>query len=324
MITSPHRTARTDPGGAYSHLARGWASVAAAVVFAVAACTATEPQQETESTRQAVLLDPELARKDLGEVYTRGCASTYRDARARPCVFDYSIDADAPTVVATGDSKAAQWVPTLQVLAERHHWRLVTITKAGCAFSDTHRAWNRGLYTSCVAWNRSATEQIHQLRPDLLVTTQLDTYPTLVDGRNLRGERNREEMIRGLTARITAIQNAGIPVAAVAETPRMGFDTVECFSENLADPSMCERPRSQVVPSPDVVAVAALRSGAPIVDLTAQFCPDATCPAVRADVLVYRDGNHMTATYARSLAPQFEQSLADQLDTDLRDRLLPG
>lgn len=37
------------------------------------------------------------------------------------------------------------------------------------------------------------------------------------------------------------------------------------------------------------------------------------CPAVIGGVLVYRDRHHMTATYARSLAPILEQKLKELL-----------
>ena len=40
----------------------------------------------------------------------------------------------------------------------------------------------------------------------------------------------------------------------------------------------------------------------------AWFCTDA-CPAVIGNLLVYRDSNHMTTTYARALAPVLGRSI---------------
>jgi len=40
-----------------------------------------------------------------------------------------------------------------------------------------------------------------------------------------------------------------------------------------------------------------------LIDLTRFFCVDGFCPAVIGNVLVYHDGSHLTATYARTLAP---------------------
>ena len=40
------------------------------------------------------------------------------------------------------------------------------------------------------------------------------------------------------------------------------------------------------------------------VDMTRALCPTGTCAALRGDTLVaWRDDNHMSATFARSLAP---------------------
>jgi hypothetical protein len=46
-------------------------------------------------------------------------------------------------------------------------------------------------------------------------------------------------------------------------------------------------------------------SDAEIFDLTANVCRDRTCVPVYGDILVYRDTNHITKTYALSLAEDF-------------------
>ena len=39
------------------------------------------------------------------------------------------------------------------------------------------------------------------------------------------------------------------------------------------------------------------------------FCPDGTCEPVIGGVITYFDTAHITATYAQTLAPQFDASL---------------
>jgi hypothetical protein len=53
------------------------------------------------------------------------------------------------------------------------------------------------------------------------------------------------------------------------------------------------------VDDPDVVAL----------DLNDHICTDHTCPAVVGGVVVYFDGSHLTATYARTLAPYLAPAL---------------
>src|SRR5690606_34723978 len=38
------------------------------------------------------------------------------------------------------------------------------------------------------------------------------------------------------------------------------------------------------------------------IDLTDRICPGEVCPTVLGDVVVYRDGNHITETFAKTLA----------------------
>jgi hypothetical protein len=44
-------------------------------------------------------------------------------------------------------------------------------------------------------------------------------------------------------------------------------------------------------------------------DMNDLFCTQSKCPAVAGSVLVYRDGSHMTATYARSLTGHLRERM---------------
>jgi hypothetical protein len=47
-----------------------------------------------------------------------------------------------------------------------------------------------------------------------------------------------------------------------------------------------------------------------VFDPTPIGCPGGTCRAMAGDVVVHRDDNHLSATYVRSRAEQFEHALA--------------
>ncbi len=267
---------------------------------------------------------PERAKDDSGDIYARGCPSNYVEARVKPCVFDYRTTPEGPVVVGVGDSKMGQWMPALQEIARSRHWELISITKAGCPFSDIHRIQAGKEYTSCVTWNRSVVQRVQDLAPDLLFTTELDFYPTLKNGKALQGEENRQEMIRGLSSRLTAMKQAGIPMVTIAETPRMGQDMADCVSLHLDHLSSCARSRSKALQGAGIIAAAARPSGTPVLDLTDQLCTAKKCPAVTGNVLVYRDDHHLTATYARTLAPFLEQDLARALGVGEQRRRLLG
>ena len=48
-----------------------------------------------------------------------------------------------------------------------------------------------------------------------------------------------------------------------------------------------------------------------VVDLTDYLCPDGTCSPVIGNIVVYLDHDHITATYARTLALLLREQLAD-------------
>jgi hypothetical protein len=50
-----------------------------------------------------------------------------------------------------------------------------------------------------------------------------------------------------------------------------------------------------------------------VIDIVAAVCPSTPCPVVLDGMIVYRDGHHLTATFARSLAPVLQDALGPVL-----------
>jgi len=65
---------------------------------------------------------------------------------------------------------------------------------------------------------------------------------------------------------------------------------------------------------PDKIAPAvAATPGSALIDLTSYFCDARTCLPVIGHVVVYRDHDHITATFARTLGPFLGQAIAARL-----------
>jgi hypothetical protein len=76
-----------------------------------------------------------------------------------------------------------------------------------------------------------------------------------------------------------------------------------------ADPEAppCGIERAQVYgPEPPWALLPGLPGNVRFLDLADRVCGPAFCPAVVGNVLVYLDDNHLTASYARSMAPLVE------------------
>jgi hypothetical protein len=98
-------------------------------------------------------------------------------------------------------------------------------------------------------------------------------------------------------------------VAVLADTPFPGGNPVECLQEH-GHADKCGTPAAEALAGgEDSLVVAAGRvPGVETADLSRHFCRDGVCPAVIGNVLVYRD-NHMTNTFAKSLAPDLAVAL---------------
>jgi hypothetical protein len=102
----------------------------------------------------------------------------------------------------------------------------------------------------------------------------------------------------------------GIATVAIADIPRPELagvqDPPSCVDVGAGD---CAFDRSAALTGDPLVQAAAATNGVTLINLTNYFCAGTRCPSVIGDVLVYRDADHMTSVYARSLAPAFEAAL---------------
>jgi hypothetical protein len=96
---------------------------------------------------------------------------------------------------------------------------------------------------------------------------------------------------------------------ALKDLPKSPRDMTDCVSENLDDLRRCAfRPGAEYADSFDERAVGAV-DGAELVDLTPAICAEDLCFGVIGDALVYRDNDHLTATFSRTLAPWLDREL---------------
>ena len=99
-------------------------------------------------------------------------------------------------------------------------------------------------------------------------------------------------------------------VVVVSDPPRPRIDIPDCVSESLHELRKCAFPREPAIAKAQLVSAAARRvRGVLVLDPTDQYCLADLCPGVIGNVLVYRNSGHVTATFARTLAPWFGRRL---------------
>jgi hypothetical protein len=208
-----------------------------------------------------------------------------------------------------------QWFPALEQLAEERNWRLVGFSKSACPPAEIH-VYSSGLrreYRECDEWRERTLERIAQKEnPNLIVTSMLNRYRAREDGKRLPRDASNEAVVEGYASTLEKLRSTGAPVAVIEDVPRPNKDIPECVSRSLDRLQDCAFPRSKAMGQPRINARAAAEvEGASLIDATPMVCPEKTCPAVIGDVLVYRNGAHLTRTYVRTLTPWLGERLPD-------------
>ncbi len=281
-----------------------------------------------ESAPNGLRPTPDAAIDDTGP--WRKCHQNFRASDVRTdCVLG-DPDADF-RVMAFGDSHIQQWTGALKPLIAERDWSLDWQSKSACppaAFivhNDNLPGGRR--YTECEKWREGVLERIETTRPDLVLVGTYTGYPAFDDGDSPYAEPDpwRQVVEDGMVETLERIKAAAGRVVVVQDIPgseAAGVDVADCIASNpdnfagcgfaAADSKIAGLPHAEAA----FDAAAAGRTGAGLIDMTPWICPDGYCRAVIGDMIVIRDRNHITATYAASLAPRIGEEL---------DRLgLPG
>ncbi|WP_326560065.1 acyltransferase family protein [Micromonospora sp. NBC_01796] len=268
-----------------------------------------DPAGEPVDHVDSIFPAPLAARKDLPDVYDNKCLVNQQDNEVLTCVYG-NRESDF-TVALAGDSHAAQWLPALQPIAEANGWRLVTYIKAACPLIGITVIRSGRPNSSCTEWNRTVRSRLTGAERPRLLLTSSSLYTPVRDGRALSGEAGRSVLADGLGETWSGLAQAGIATVVLRGTPQPGLDVVECVSEHGDRLTECAVDRDTAVAGvgPIQAEAATGLTGVHLLDLNDAICPADRCAAVIGGMLVYRDTNHLTASYARSLSPRLRVEL---------------
>ncbi|MBE3074643.1 MAG: hypothetical protein IMZ75_06805 [Actinobacteria bacterium] len=246
------------------------------------------------------------AATDLPVVNTNGCMLDHPTVAPKVCSFG---DLGSDNVIAlVGDSHAAMFIPGLEVVALEAGYRLDTYTKGSCPFVTLPIDFQKRDYKECGEWVRNVTDKLVKEKPVAVITAMSRAYS--VFGTGLSIDESRQPISDSLGASWDKLEGAGIRVAAMRDVPRPGIVVPDCVAANPDNLSKCavNQVKSLWEDGPEVRA-AKTHPGVTIIDLTSTMCADGVCPAVINGIIVYRDSNHITATYSRSMHQQMAESL---------------
>ena len=245
------------------------------------------------------------------------CQIGFEDVKPSVCAYgDTTSDRE---VVLVGSSKIAQWQGAFDAIAKREGWKLVQIFRSGCEFSDATFVRKGEPWVACREWGGGALQEILSMDPDLVITTTQKTT-ALPDGSSDAKDLLPQAMVDGLARHWSAITDAGIPMAVLLdnpEPPESVKPVYECVAQHLDDLRRCSFDRKEGIAmsgTPTQLAAAAKVPAVEVIDMADTLCPETRCAPVIGNVLVYRQGTHITNTYVLSAQEQLATALSDVTD----------
>lgn len=278
------------------------------------------PSEVTREKPAAVDLEqlrphPKDAKDDRPALYEDPAGCQVKDGDPVPVLCSSGDESADRTLMLVGDSKIAQWEPAYADLGRAGSWRVVTMTKSACPFTNAEVTADRKVKTDCRAWGRVGLAKILAAKPDVVVTSQRAATALLSDD----SDRTRGAMIRGLHDYWQQLLDAGIQVVVHLDNPFPTTHPVyQCVEDHSDDVGRCAFGLDEGLAEsagPMLREAAEGLPGVRIIDMTSAICPDGEqCPAVMVDVLVYRAGSHLTRTFVESVEPQLARELAGATD----------
>lgn len=307
-----------------------WSAAAMAVVLAVSAGSvqvAQAVQARDDAQNQAQLAenaeclgaramvapegscdpsDPELvvpSQFDLLDDNGRGysCYTVSDAADVTTCRLGSERD-DALRVAIVGNSHAAMFVESLYDELDDLNWRLDTFVGNGCVWGE-------------VDTSDRCHDRLAQMDDALLGGEPYDVLVTTTK----RADAFHQPRVDEYVDAWTRLEERGTQVIVIPDNPSLSEATTSCIAtQPIADvvAGDCSFTPQDGYAGPDLMLAAAEQSEGrfDIVDLRDLYCDSDECPAVIGNVIVYRDSHHLTATYARSLAPILIERLQSVLE----------
>lgn len=232
------------------------------------------------------------------------------------CTFG---DAEADrTVVLAGHSHVDTLVEPLHDLGVEHGFRVVTMLREACPVTTRT---SRLVGPECVDWSRTVIDRLIETEPDMVVSVTTTS-------RGWPGE--AEWVVPGSDGFWGELAEQGIPFLGLRDNPRLmrGDGTAlhphRCLPY-AEDPMDCAVPRgrayAEVNPADEILR---RWPTARSVDTADWFCPDGLCPPIIGNIYVYRDNDHVTNAYSRSLAPLIWRHLGPHLERTGATARQPG
>ena len=301
----------------------------------IATATSGDGAVVVEDCRGAAVLDPLRGECDASDfVGTEPLpepALLARDDANRPACWATASESTldicelGPTdaavrLLAVGDSHNNTLVGAYEMIASSRGWRIDVAGREGCDWSHAYRdqATDQRVQ-QCLDWVNLVDEHVAATAYDAIVVMHSSraAYRAAPDSEKLPDDDPVVEELRrdGLVQAWATRPDPSVPIIAIRDNPIFPSGQLDCvLDERSIANGECDFPREDVLLDDGNAAAVAEDPNAHLIDLTEYMCEESTCSMVVGGVIVTRDGFHLSATYARSLAPYLDRALAAMVE----------
>jgi hypothetical protein len=232
---------------------------------------------------------------------------TLNDSRLTSCEFGDTTSDAAPRVAVIGDSHAYALLDPIIEMAETNGWHLTTYLKGACPWSTTPIAGGDAFAASCADWRSNLDEELAEVAPyDVIFTAALADHAVAFDS---------DDAVTATAGFVEAWSpqlDQGTPIVTIVDNPSWETDPNKCL--RISDPADCSEPFDDGIGQFDGIAEAAYaiqaeQGDVTLLDFTQTYCDSSNCFPVIGGANVYRDQDHLTRTFAFTLAPFIESAI---------------
>jgi hypothetical protein len=288
-----------------------FAGAAAGLVLVVAAGYAYLPMlqlvDERVAARAAMI---EAASRDYTRASQDGCMSKGDEVEQPLCI--YGDPNGQRRVILLGDSHADHWFPAWDAAASQTGWQLLSWARSSCP-PVMRTIYVRGAPSlSCDRWQADILRRLTETEiPQVVVLSSYTNRENLpiyngVDG-SLPQREAADAWRAGFRETIRRLIAAGVTVVVLRDVPRADKSYRSCLLAGAA--CTLSRARALEHPAVEVEVASEFKEGVVLLDLNDAICGPKECHAQQNGVIVYRDSNHLTASFAATLAPKVAELL---------------
>lgn len=225
------------------------------------------------------------------------------------------------TLLLLGDSNATMWIPAFDTWGFQSHWKIITLTHAGCPpwlrpwFPGSKRLPGGVTVAGCETWRQAALKSAKSFKPLIVVPVGLavaTSSPNSV---------TQSQLTFALKNSLMEIKRAGLKPVTLDPIPSFALASgpLDCLLSRRTSLTSCEVSTSSVGLSKlnTAYTTAARSTSVPLVPTRPLFCGPSKCPIIvqlgTTNYLVYQDGYHMSHQYSQILGAALGTALAPYL-----------